>query len=66
MWYNSQPQGWKTKFASYSFDLVPRLKENLSCPVLQDTLEEDNIKIFMKVNFFKRCWLVGHLLATVL
>jgi len=66
MWYNSQPQGWKTKFASYSFDQVPRLKENLSCPVLQDTLKANNIKIFMKVNFFKSCLLVGHLLATVL
>jgi hypothetical protein len=66
MCYNSHPQEWKTNFASYSFDLVPRLRENLSCPVLQDTLKENNIKIFMKVNFFKRCLLVGHLLATVL
>jgi hypothetical protein len=56
----------ENKVCLYSFDLVPRLKENLSCPVLQGTLKENKVKIFKKENFFKRCWLIGHLLAIVL
>jgi hypothetical protein len=59
-------KGRKQRLLPTVFDLVPRLKENLSCPVLQDTLHENKGKILMEVNFFKGCWLVGHLLATVL